>query len=74
MVSTAIDVLKRQSEMGAIGAAAGPAEAFDLVVLGGTGDLALRKLLTALFRRSMDGQLANTCRIIGASRTELSTE
>ena len=74
MVSEAIDLLKSQSGMAAGGAAASPVETFDLVILGGTGDLALRKLLPALFHRSMDGQLANTCRIIGASRTELSTE
>ena len=32
-------------------------DAFDLVIFGGTGDLALRKLLPALFHRHADGQI-----------------
>ena len=31
---------------------------FDLVLFGGTGDLAMRKLLPALYRRSCAGQIA----------------
>ena len=34
-----------------------PVEVFDLVIFGGTGDLALRKLLPALFHRFADGQI-----------------
>ena len=47
---------------------------FDLVVFGGTGDLAYRKLFPALFRRDADGQFEDPTRIIGASRRELSRE
>lgn len=41
---------------------------FDLVVFGGAGDLAYRKLLPALYFRDLDGQLPQRARIIGASR------
>jgi len=41
---------------------------FDLVVFGGAGDLAYRKLLPALYQRDRDGQLPDDCRIIGSSR------
>ena len=41
---------------------------FDLVVFGGTGDLAARKLLPALFHRDQAGQLPAAARIIGVSR------
>ncbi len=44
---------------------------FDLVVFGGTGDLARRKLYPALLRRFLDGQLAERTRIIGVSRQPL---
>ena len=43
-------------------------EPFDLVVFGGTGDLAYRKLFPALFHRSKDGQFSEPTRIIGVSR------
>jgi glucose-6-phosphate 1-dehydrogenase len=48
--------------------------AFDLVLFGGTGDLAMRKLLPALYRRFTDGQLAPDGRIIGIARSDLSRE
>src|SRR4051812_41284952 len=51
-----------------------PVEPFDLVVFGGTGDLAMRKLLPGLFHRDSDGQLPAACRIIGAARSELSRD
>ena len=51
-----------------------PVEPFDLVVFGGTGDLAMRKLLPGLYHRDSDGQLPESCRILGAARTELSHE
>ena len=38
---------------------------FDYVVFGGTGDLARRKLLPALYHRELDGQLPEEARIIG---------
>ena len=47
---------------------------FDLVLFGGTGDLAMRKLLPALYRRFGDGQVAADARIIGVARATLSRE
>jgi glucose-6-phosphate 1-dehydrogenase len=44
---------------------------FDIVVFGGTGDLAYRKLFPALFKRHIEGQLSEPTRIIGASRQAL---
>ncbi len=51
-----------------------PVDPFDLVILGGTGDLARRKILPGLFRRMCAGQLPPEARIIGASRSGLSTD
>ncbi|HLP65988.1 MAG TPA: glucose-6-phosphate dehydrogenase, partial [Rhizobium sp.] len=51
-----------------------PVEPFDYVVFGGTGDLAERKLLPALYHRQLAGQLTEPTRIIGASRTPLSDD
>jgi glucose-6-phosphate 1-dehydrogenase len=48
-----------------------PADEFDLVIFGGTGDLALRKLLPALYHRARDGQITAGSRIIAASRGDL---
>lgn len=48
-----------------------PVEAFDLVIFGGTGDLAVRKLLPALFHRFVDGQIPAGSRIIGIAREAL---
>jgi glucose-6-phosphate 1-dehydrogenase len=47
---------------------------FDLVLFGGTGDLAMRKLLPALYRRVACGQVPPDSRIIGAARGDLSHE
>lgn len=49
-----------------------PVEPFDLVIFGGTGDLARRKILPALFRRFLAGQIPEGCRVIGAARAALS--
>ena len=49
-------------------------EAFDLVVFGGTGDLAHRKLFPALFQRDSDGQFTEPTRIISVARREMSDE
>ena len=49
-----------------------PVEPFDYIVFGGAGDLALRKLLPALFHRRRDGQIPDGCRIVGVSRRGLS--
>ncbi|WP_266168736.1 glucose-6-phosphate dehydrogenase [Dyella subtropica] len=48
-----------------------PVEPFDLVIFGGTGDLAVRKLLPALFHRFLDGQIPAGSRIIGIAREAL---
>ena len=51
-----------------------PVDPFDLVIFGGTGDLAMRKLLPALFRRDADGQIPAAARILGLARTDQDTE
>ncbi len=48
-----------------------PVECFDLVIFGGTGDLARRKILPGLFRRFCSGQMPPEAQIIGAARSEL---
>ena len=48
-----------------------PVEDFDLVIFGGTGDLARRKILPGLFRRYRSGQMPEGSRIIGAARGSL---
>ncbi|MEM6478770.1 MAG: glucose-6-phosphate dehydrogenase [Pseudomonadota bacterium] len=48
-----------------------PVEPFELVIFGGTGDLARRKILPGLFRRYCAGQMPDTARIIGSARAEL---
>jgi glucose-6-phosphate 1-dehydrogenase len=47
---------------------------FDLVLFGGTGDLAMRKLLPALYRRHVAGQIPAGSRLIGVARSDLSRE
>ena len=37
-----------------------PVQPFDLVVFGATGDLAKRKIIPALFRRFIAGQIPDT--------------
>lgn len=51
-----------------------PVDEFDLVIFGGTGDLALRKLLPALYHRSRDQQFIGGSRIIAIGRGELTVE
>jgi glucose-6-phosphate 1-dehydrogenase len=51
-----------------------PVGTFDLVVFGGTGDLARRKLLPALYYRDLDGQLTPDSLIIGVARRKLERE
>ncbi|WP_434612740.1 glucose-6-phosphate dehydrogenase [Tabrizicola sp. M-4] len=48
-----------------------PVDPFDLVIFGGTGDLARRKILPGLYRRFLAGQMPADSRIIGAARAEL---
>jgi len=47
---------------------------FDLVLFGGTGDLAWRKLMPALFQAFRHGTLPEGGRIIGVARDDLSDE
>ena len=51
--------------------AASPVPPADIVVFGGTGDLAVRKLLPALYLRDRDGQLTPDTRIVATSRAGL---
>src|SRR3954464_13588308 len=46
-------------------------DACDFTVFGGTGDLALRKLLPALYHRDLEGQLPADTRVLGVSRSDL---
>lgn len=48
-----------------------PVEPFDLVIFGGTGDLAKRKILPGLYRRFEAGQMPPEACIIGAARADL---
>jgi glucose-6-phosphate 1-dehydrogenase len=48
-----------------------PVDTFDLVIFGGTGDLARRKILPGLFRRFQAGQIPPESRIVGAARADL---
>jgi glucose-6-phosphate 1-dehydrogenase len=43
----------------------------DFVIFGGTGDLAVRKLLPALYLRDRDGHLTADTRIIAVARAGL---
>ena len=47
-----------------------PVEDFDLVIFGATGDLAQRKIIPAMFRRFVGGQMPGSARIIGAARSD----
>jgi len=51
-----------------------PVDPFDYIVFGGTGDLAERKLLPALYHRQVGGQIVDQTCIIGASRSEMSDD
>src|ERR1700722_14282513 len=49
-------------------------DTFDMVLFGGTGDLALRKLVPALYRRHVAGQMGPSSRVLAVARTSLSKE
>ena len=51
-----------------------PVDPFDLVVFGGTGDLARRKILPALYQRFCAGQVPDDAQIIGAARSDLNDD
>ena len=42
----------------------------DYVIIGGTGDLALRKIFPALFWRFLDGQVTPEFRLVAAARQD----
>ena len=46
----------------------------NVVIFGGNGDLAIRKLLPALYHLERDGHICGSARIIGASRSDLGGE
>ncbi len=46
----------------------------DIVIFGGNGDLALRKILPGLYYRYRDGQLPDSSRIVGIGRAVLASE
>jgi len=48
-----------------------PVDPFDIVIFGGTGDLARRKILPGLFRRYCAGQMPQSARITGAARSQM---
>ena len=43
----------------------------NIIIFGGTGDLARRKILPGLYRRFCSGQMPDAARVIGAARSEL---
>lgn len=51
-----------------------PVSPFEIIVFGGTGDLARRKLLPALYHRFCDNQFADNVRIISVSRSKMSRD
>ena len=51
-----------------------PVDPFDLVIFGGTGDLAKRKILPGLYLRFLAGQMPATSRIIGGARANLTDD
>ena len=48
-----------------------PVDPFDLIIFGGTGDLAKRKILPGLFRRFVSGQMPSEALIMGAARAKM---
>ena len=51
-----------------------PVSQFDLVIFGGNGDLALRKLMPALWHRHCDGQFPADSRILAVGRSPMSQD
>jgi len=47
---------------------------FDILLFGATGDLAMRKLMRAMYRRVCSGQIPPGSRIFGLARSELTTQ
>ena len=65
---------QNDSKVSDVGSTFVPVEPFEIVVFGGTGDLARRKLIPSLYHRFCDGQIPAESKIIGASRTKLSRD
>ena len=51
-----------------------PVDPFDLVIFGGTGDLARRKILPALLRRFCAGQMPGEASVVATARAEMDTD
>ncbi len=51
-----------------------PVDPFDLVIFGGTGDLATRKLLPSLYHRDCDDQFSDDSRIVAVGRSPMTTD
>ncbi len=51
-----------------------PVNPFEIVVFGGTGDLARRKLIPSLYHRFLDGQFDDKSKIVGVSRSKHSRD
>ena len=51
-----------------------PVDPFDFIIFGGNGDLALRKLLPALWHRHLDGQFSDNSRVIAVGRSPMALE
>ncbi|MEP1229539.1 MAG: glucose-6-phosphate dehydrogenase [Litorimonas sp.] len=51
-----------------------PVSPFEIIVFGGTGDLARRKLLPALYHRFCDNQFADNVKIIAVSRSNMTRD
>uniref|UniRef100_UPI00356194C9 glucose-6-phosphate dehydrogenase n=1 Tax=Actibacterium sp. TaxID=1872125 RepID=UPI00356194C9 len=51
-----------------------PVDPFDLIIFGGTGDLAQRKIFPGLYRRYHGGQIPDDARIIAAARSEIDVD
>ena len=47
---------------------------FDIVIIGSTGDLSIKKILPALMRRFLDGQIPENSNIFCIGRQQLSTD
>ena len=70
---TEIDKEASETEPGS-GSTFVPVEPFEIIVFGGTGDLARRKLLPSLYHRYRDGQISDVSRIVGVSRSKHSRQ
>src|SRR5271154_6281775 len=66
--------LPRRPKRGVMATRVVKVEPFDLVVFGGTGDLAYRKLYPALFNREKSGQFTDPTRVIAVSRRHMERE